>query len=142
MTRKLLFSTTLADCDVETFRGSGPGGQHRNKVSSAVRVRHRESGAVGKATESRSQDQNKKEAFKRMVETPTYQSWARVKAARMLGQKSTEEKVEEALASGKIREEYRCQYCAAMSLAADWKNDTCPKCGGVYNATLAQEGDD
>ena len=31
----------LADCDVHIYKASGPGGQHRNKVSSAVRLRHR-----------------------------------------------------------------------------------------------------
>ncbi len=48
----------LAECDVETFRGSGPGGQHRNKTESAVRLRHRPTGIVAQATERRSQSQN------------------------------------------------------------------------------------
>lgn len=103
--RKLLFSTTIADCDVETFRGSGPGGQNRNKVASGVRIRHRESGAVGKATEHRSQHQNKKEAWKRMCETKTFQAWARTKAAKLQGVKSTEQRVEEALAPHNIKTE-------------------------------------
>ena len=30
----------LRECEVETFRSSGPGGQHVNKTESAVRLRH------------------------------------------------------------------------------------------------------
>lgn len=48
----------LGECDVELFRGSGPGGQHRNKTESAVRLRHRPTGLVAQATERRSQSQN------------------------------------------------------------------------------------
>ena len=80
--RQPILSVTLKDCDVETFRGSGPGGQHRNKRDTGVRVRHRESGAVGQATDSRSQHDNKRAAFKRMVATDTFQAWLRIKLGR------------------------------------------------------------
>lgn len=105
--RRLLFSVTLKDCDVETFRGSGPGGQHRNKVSSAVRIRHRASGAVGECQEHRSQHQNKKIAFERMAKTKIFQNWNRVEAARRMGQKTTEELVEEQMAPHNIKTEIR-----------------------------------
>jgi len=49
----------LAECDVETFRAGGPGGQHANKVESAVRLTHRPSGLVVTSRESRSQFRNK-----------------------------------------------------------------------------------
>jgi hypothetical protein len=52
----------LAECDVQTFRGPGPGGQHRNKTSSAVRVTHRPTGLAGVATNKRSQVDNRREA--------------------------------------------------------------------------------
>jgi len=41
----------LAACTVETCRGSGPGGQHRNKRDSAVRLTHKPTGVVAAATE-------------------------------------------------------------------------------------------
>lgn len=56
----------LAACEVELYRGSGPGGQHRNKTESAVRLRHRDTGIVVSATERRSQSQNLGVAIERM----------------------------------------------------------------------------
>lgn len=56
----------LAACDVDTFRGPGPGGQKRNKTSSAVRLRHRSSGLSATARESRSQHVNKVRALRRL----------------------------------------------------------------------------
>ncbi|MHB1773403.1 MAG: peptide chain release factor-like protein [Acidimicrobiales bacterium] len=46
------------DLDISAYRGSGPGGQHRNKSHTAVRVTHRPSGLVASAEDSRSQWQN------------------------------------------------------------------------------------
>jgi len=57
----------LAECDVETYRGSGPGGQHRNRRDSAVRLTHRPTGIVATATERRSQHQNKEVALERLA---------------------------------------------------------------------------
>jgi hypothetical protein len=56
----------LAQCDVDTYRASGPGGQKRNKTSSAVRLRHLPSGLSVIAEESRSQHENKARALKRL----------------------------------------------------------------------------
>lgn len=56
----------LHDCDVLTARGSGPGGQHRNKTESAVVLRHRPTGVSGQAGERRSQAENKQQALKRL----------------------------------------------------------------------------
>ncbi|MHC4994741.1 MAG: peptide chain release factor family protein [Planctomycetota bacterium] len=56
----------LADCDVRAGRGSGPGGQHRNKVETAVTITHCPTGVTGQASERRSQRDNKKIALFRM----------------------------------------------------------------------------
>src|SRR5216110_956 len=64
--------TTLTDaqlldqCEVDTYRASGPGGQKRNKTDSAVRLRHLPSGLIVIAEESRSQHENKARALKRL----------------------------------------------------------------------------
>lgn len=57
----------LAECDVETYRASGPGGQHRNRRDSAVRLTHRPTGIVVTATERRSQHQNRRAALERLA---------------------------------------------------------------------------
>ena len=56
----------LAACRVETYRASGPGGQHRNKRDSAVRLTHKPTGVVVTATERRSQHENRRRAIKRL----------------------------------------------------------------------------
>jgi len=48
----------LTDCDVRHDRTSGPGGQHRNKVQTAVTLTHRPTGVQGAAGERRQQQMN------------------------------------------------------------------------------------
>src|ERR671933_2936662 len=56
----------LRQCAVDTYRASGPGGQKRNKTSSAVRLRHLPSGLTVIAEESRSQHENRARALRRL----------------------------------------------------------------------------
>ncbi len=56
----------LDQCAVDTYRASGPGGQKRNKTSSAVRIRHLPSGLIVIAEESRSQHENRQRALNRL----------------------------------------------------------------------------
>ena len=58
----------LAQCDVDRVRGSGPGGQKRNKTASSVRLRHAATGLAAMAGESRSQHENQARALRRLRE--------------------------------------------------------------------------
>jgi hypothetical protein len=56
----------LRDCEVDTYRSHGPGGQKRNKTDSAVRVRHLPTGLIVIAPESRSQHENRARGLRRI----------------------------------------------------------------------------
>jgi len=53
---------------IETYRSRGPGGQRKNKVETAVRLKHLPSGITVVATEHRSQAENRKLALERLRE--------------------------------------------------------------------------
>src|SRR5215212_7932162 len=58
----------LRECEIETFRSSGPGGQHVNKTESAVRLTHLPTGLVVTCREERSQHRNKAICLKKLRE--------------------------------------------------------------------------
>ena len=54
------------DLQFEFVRASGPGGQHRNRRETGVRLTHRPTGIVVLATERRSQAENRRVALERL----------------------------------------------------------------------------
>ncbi|XP_020589131.1 uncharacterized protein LOC110030652 isoform X2 [Phalaenopsis equestris] len=56
----------MAQCEMDTFKSSGPGGQHRNKRESAVRLKHLPTGIIAQAVEDRSQHRNRTSALSRL----------------------------------------------------------------------------
>ena len=71
----------LRECEVETFRSGGPGGQHVNKTESTVRIRHGPSGLVVTSQQERSQHQNKALCLRKLrdkVERLNYRPATRV----------------------------------------------------------------
>lgn len=79
--REKLFSVKLKDCEVQTFRAGGKGGQNQNKRDTGVRIIHHPSGARGESREGRTQLVNKKRAFVRMAESKKFQGWCHLQVS-------------------------------------------------------------
>lgn len=89
--KELLFRLTEDDFRFIAKRGSGKGGQKKNKTSSAIQCFHDPSGAMGEAEDAREQSQNKKLAFKRCCDTVEFRSWLKLKTDAAMGLVEIEE---------------------------------------------------
>jgi len=56
----------IKDVVIQSYKASGPGGQHRNKVETAIRIIHNSTGIIVTASDAKSQLQNKKKAWKKL----------------------------------------------------------------------------
>jgi protein subunit release factor A len=105
--KQRILSVTKDDFEWQFFRGSGAGGQNRNKRDTACRCIHRPSGAVGESQDERSQAQNRKTAFLRCVKSNTFQAWLRATSAAIaVGHESIEKQVNETMRPENLRVEY------------------------------------
>jgi len=131
--KDIVFSVTKKDLQIDYFRCGGKGGQKVNKTSSGCRIRHVASGAVAESREERYQHANKKIAFRRLVASKEFQSWARIQAAAIeQGYRDVEEKVEKSMAPNNLKVEhittYTCDTCGRSetitsvdpSIAPEW----------------------
>ncbi|MDR1630073.1 MAG: peptide chain release factor-like protein [Oscillospiraceae bacterium] len=103
--KQLLFSLSKANGDfiIQPFKGSGKGGQKRNKTMSCCRIIHPESGAVSECQEERSFEQNKKKAFRRLLEKPEFVAWYKMQVVKSLGALADiEEQVEKEMKNIKV----------------------------------------
>ena len=91
MKKERLFKLTKKDFDFKYMRGSGAGGQHRNKTASACKCTHEASGATGYAEDHREAPKNMKLAFQRMTETSVFKAWMRLKIDAYNGKVDIEE---------------------------------------------------
>jgi peptide chain release factor 1 len=77
--REIVFSVTKKDFEITYFSGTGAGGQHRNKHMNCVRIHHPDSGVTATGQSERSLEQNKKEAFRGVVNNPKFKFWLKRK---------------------------------------------------------------
>lgn len=103
--RQLLFRVSRKDFKIEAYRGTGNGGQNKNKRDTACRIRHPDSGAVATAEEHRTFEQNRKAAFLRLTKTAKFRVWHAEMVQIAQGLPSIEERVERAMAPRNIKVE-------------------------------------
>jgi protein subunit release factor B len=84
--RKLLFSITAKDFEMQTFSVGGHGGGGKDTSNSGVRLIHHASGARGEGREARSNTLNRRSAFQKLIATETFKKWHRIECARRMGQ--------------------------------------------------------
>lgn len=107
MGKKLLFSVSVKDCEMQVFRGSGNGGQKKQKTSSGVRLIHHPSGARAESEEHREQFLNKKEAWNKLIQSKQFKTWHKIETSRLMGQPTVEEQVEKEMAPKNIKTEIK-----------------------------------
>ena len=75
------FSVSIGQCREDHYRGSGAGGQNRNKRDTGIRLTHEPSGAVAECEQERSQRQNRVGALTKLAKHPKFIAWARMQVA-------------------------------------------------------------
>lgn len=103
--RERVVHLTKKDFDIQTFRSGGKGGQNQNARDTGVRIIHPPSGARGESREHRTQLQNRKAAFQRMADSPTFRVWL-AQAHMQLDPQEIEKKVDEMMAPENLEIEY------------------------------------
>ena len=64
----LTITALKSEVEITAYKSSGPGGQHKNKTESAIRIKHLPTGIIVTASESRSQIKNRELAWQRLLE--------------------------------------------------------------------------
>lgn len=105
--KELLFSITKDDFIIHWFSGTGSGGQHRNKHQNCCRLQHPESGASSTGQSSRSREDNLREAFKSIIESPKFKTWYNQVVWEKLNKKTIEELVAESMVPKNLKVEAR-----------------------------------
>lgn len=109
MPKEKLFTISKSNGDfiVQPFKGSGKGGQKRNKTMSACRIIHPESNTVSECQEERSFEQNKKKAFLRLIEKESFKRWMKLETGRKLGVLADiEREVDKTMVTNNLQVEY------------------------------------
>jgi protein subunit release factor B len=85
--KKLLFSLSKTNGDfvITPYKGSGKGGQKRNKTMSGCRITHPATGLYTECEEERYFEVNKRRAFDRLVSKPEFNKWLKLEIAKRQG---------------------------------------------------------
>ena len=118
--REKIRIVSRADLDISYFIGPGKGGQKKQKTSSGCQIIHKESGATGRCSESRSQEQNKRAAFLNMLKTPKMKFWLSNKLYEIREQETFEETVEKSMTPANLKFEIKDDGGRWVEVEADY----------------------
>lgn len=121
MTKKLLFSITKKDFEIQYFSGTGAGGQHRNKHQNCVRLRHIESGTTTTGQNNRERLTNVRDAFKSMIEHPKFKFWYNQKIMEFSTGKNIDQHVTEMMKDKNLKIEIKNN----NGKWSPWEDETC-----------------
>jgi protein subunit release factor A len=96
--RERITIVSKKDLDISYYVGPGHGGQNKQKTHSGVQIIHKESGAIGRSSESRSQYDNKSKAFKSLFKSAKMQMWLAKKLYEIKNGEKLEAEIEKELA--------------------------------------------
>jgi protein subunit release factor A len=96
--KRLLFSVTMKDLEMQTFSVGGCGGGGKDTSNSGVRLVHKKSGAVGEGREHRSNTKNRQDALRHLAATKEFQLWHKLECARLMNKQ-----IPETIAETKLR---------------------------------------
>jgi hypothetical protein len=106
--REPIFSLTAKDFRWDYYVGSGKGGQKKNKTANCVRCTHEESKVSATGESGRSQHDNKKLAFSKVVRDPEFCKWLRIETARRCGEQEViNKRVRQSMADHNLKVEYK-----------------------------------
>ena len=105
------FSVSIKDLREEVFRGSGNGGQKKQKTSSGVRLTHAPSGVQVEDESTRSQHKNRLGALRKLAAHPKFLSWCQAESdARRAGFKNLEAKVDNMMKDENLKIEVTAEH--------------------------------
>lgn len=105
--REKIFSVSIKDCKVTFSPASKAGGQRGDKKSTRATVYHAPSGAKGQSQDERSQHQNKRQAFLRMIATPQFKAWLAAVTQGLKTPSEIEQEVVESMVDSNIKTEIK-----------------------------------
>lgn len=109
--KEKIFTILPKEFKIETSRSGGKGGQNVQKRDTKVVIRHLASGAISQCQDERTQEQNKKIAFRRLVDSPKFKLWVKMEAAaKQLGYQDLERKLEDSLKPQNLKIEHLLTY--------------------------------
>lgn len=100
------FTLTAKDFKVEFMRGSGKGGQAKQKTSSACRITHEPSGVTKFCQDNREQHRNKAQAFKRLTLDPLFKCWCEMRLKEIENGETMEQWVDQQMKPENLKIEY------------------------------------